>query len=338
MTDLSPVSELLGDIDALTHEAKGGKKNYIMPALKNLGSITIPLVREVISPASFRNEQSEITDIDAAGLRRVRAVANKFKYGERARGLQILRYFEAGGAFPQNRTELPHNETAGAAFDLNTIVFGDSTDASGKVLPVKAAALYSDAVSIAPYADCVDHTFHNRASEDGTLFDAEKKENSNNLFERHFVKPGTLLIQTITINGRTAPAAAIEHLLLCIGLAGAYGGQTSINGVNVRTHIAGIFGAPLERDIASPYALLQALDGRAGAQDGPDTVQKIVGDLFASRYPKVIDAAGSAAIRDNLIARLEDDDMSMRADYVANQVKIAEFFDAWFAGIKGSKT
>lgn len=338
MTDLSPVSDYLGEIDTLTHEAQGAKKSYVIPALKNLGSITIPLVREIISPASFRNEQTEITDIDAAGYRRVRAVANKFKYGERARGLQILRYFEAGGAFPQNRTELPSGKGAGAAFDMNTLVFGDSTDAAGKVLPVKAAALYSDAISLAPYADCVDHTFHNRASEDGSLFDAEKGKNSDNLFERHFVKPGTLLVQTITINGRTAPAEAIEHLLLCIGLAGAYGGQTSIHGVNVRTHLAGIFGAPLERDIASPYALVQALQHGDSAFGGAEEARREIEAMFAARYPKAIGADAADALRDGLIEKLEADDPEMRARYVANQQKVAGFFDAWFAGITGAKS
>ena len=33
------------------------------PALKNLGAIAIPIVREVISPASFRNTDPEVTDI-----------------------------------------------------------------------------------------------------------------------------------------------------------------------------------------------------------------------------------------------------------------------------------
>ena len=31
-------------------------------------------------------------------------MANKFKFGERRRGLQILRHFKAGGPMAQNRT------------------------------------------------------------------------------------------------------------------------------------------------------------------------------------------------------------------------------------------
>lgn len=335
MMTFQAFTPFLGDIDKLTESVTLDKKSYIQPALKNLGSITIPLVREVISPASFRNEQAEITDIDAAGERRVRAVANKFKYGERQRGLQVLRYFNAGGAFAQNRTELAKGMTAGMAFDLNTVVFGDSTDADKRVLPVKASALYSDAISLAPYWKVVDSTFHNRAAEDGTLFDPETKKNSNNLFERHFVKPGAILVQTITLNGRTAPVEAFEHLLLAIGLAGAYGGQTSINGINVRTHLGGVYAAPLERDISSPYVLAEKLVGCEGAADDAGTAVAAIEEIFSEVYPTTMTAAEISKAQTGLIARLEADDPAMRASYKDAQAKVAAYFDAWFDGIKG---
>ena len=331
MTDMTAIEPFLGRLDALTSIAQGAKGEYTMPALKNLGSVTFPMIREVIAPAVFRNEQAEITDIEANGVRRVRAVANKFKYGERQRGLQVLRFFNAGGACPQNRTELPKDKTAGAVFDLNTVVFGDSTDAANKVLPVKASALYSDAVSLAPYADCVEKTFHNRAAEDGTLFDAETKKNSSNLFERHFLKPGTLLVQTVTFNGRTAPVEAVEHFLLCVGLAGAYGGQTSIHGVNVRTHLAGTYCAPFERELSSPYVLVEKL----GQTDDPAAAIEALANLFSASFPVSVAPSRTQELQRELIGRLEADDTSLRARYVEGQDQIAAFFDAWFEGIKG---
>ncbi len=332
MTDMTSIEPYLGRLDALTASADGSSNNqYVLPALKNLGSVTIPIIREVIAPAVFRNEQDEVTDIEASGVRRVRAVANKFKYGERQRGLQILRFFGSGGVSPQNRSELPKGGTAGDVFDLNTVVFGDSTDAAGRVLPVKASALYSDAVSLAPYADCVGKTFHNRAAEDGTLFDAETKKNSRNLFERHFLEPGTLLVQTVTFNGRTAPVEAVEHLLLCIGLAGAYGGQTSIYGINVRNHLAGIYGAPLEREISSPYVLVEMLE----QQNSPQTAVEALSGLFSERFPVSIAPSEACAIQKDLIRMLEEDDGSLRARYVECKKKVAEYFDKWFDGIKG---
>ncbi len=331
MTDITHIQPFLGNIDALTATAQGAKKDYVMPALSNLGSVTIPMVREIIAPAIFRNEQAEITDIDVRGVRRVRAVANKFKYGERRRGLQILRFFGAGGTCPQNRTELLKGQTAGSVFDLNTVVFGDSTDASGKVLPIKASALYSDAVSFAPYADCVGKTFHNRAAEDGTLFDAETKKNSSNLFERHFLEPGTLLVQTVTFNGRTAPLEAIEHFMLCVGLAGAYGGQTSIHGINVRTYLAGIYGAPLEREISSPYVIVEEM----AQQNDPAATTETLASLFSARFPVSVTPTEAENMQRELVGRLESDDRDLRKRYVEGQRQIAAYFDAWFAGITG---
>ena len=169
MNALAAVNPYLNTLDTLTHTGMTDGKTYVEPALRNLGTICIPVVREVVSPASFRNADPEITDIVVDGVRRVRAVANKFKFGERRRGLQILRYFKAGGAMAQNRTEFERKDPVSKGYDLNTLVFGDSANRGKYVLPVKACVQYSDAISLGPYSSCVDETFHNRASEDGSL-------------------------------------------------------------------------------------------------------------------------------------------------------------------------
>lgn len=335
---LDTINPYLGSIDKLLSTARDDKgKEYVQPALKNLGSVAIPLIREVIAPASFRNADPEITDIlDLDGTRRVRAVANKFKYGERSRGLQVLRYFGAGGSMPQNRTAFASGDRPSVAYDLNTIVFGDSANHGNRVLPVKAAAQYSDAVSIQPYTDCVDTSFHNRAAEDGTLFDAKDKTNSSNIFERHVLLPRTLLVQTITFNGRTAPPIAIEHLLLAIGLAGAYGGQTSVYGVNVRNHIVGIYATRFERDIASPYVMLRRVRERAGDKPALEGVRTALTEAFSEAMPTHVPGESVHRLQMRMIEELESDDAEMRKRYAEAQGKIGEFFDHWFAGF-GSK-
>lgn len=125
---LAPFTPLLGDIDAMTSTMTDGSKDYVQPALKSLGSVSLVILREVISPASFRNAESEVADIDVGGHRHIRAVANKFKFGERARGLQILRHLKAGGNSPQNKTAFSGSEKPSARFDLNAFVFGDSAN------------------------------------------------------------------------------------------------------------------------------------------------------------------------------------------------------------------
>jgi CRISPR-associated protein Csc2 len=331
ITDLKP---FLGNIDELLSEAQGKERAYAQPALKNLGSVTLLVLREVISPASFRNADAEITDIEVAGGRHVRAVANKFKFGERARGLQVLRFFGAGGTLAQNKSVFRKGESAGKHFDMNTLVFGDSANTDGnRVLPVKAAAQYSDAISLQDYGDAVDRTFHNRASEDGTLFNAETKEPSVNIFERHFVKPGTLLLQTISMNGRTAPMEALDHLLLSIGLAGAYGGQTSIYGVNVRNHVVALCGGRFEREMASPYVLLPMLRGSGIDLSDVNAVTAAILDLASAAWPVIIPGNEILARQKDMIASLEGDSGAMRSDYLATAGKVSDYFNAWFDGI-----
>jgi hypothetical protein len=322
---LFPVAPYLNSLDGLLNTTHSGDESYTEPALKNLGSIAIPIVREVISPASFRNEDAEITDIAVANVRRIRAVANKFKFGERSRGLQVLRYFGAGGAMAQNKTIFGKDAVPSAGFDLNTIVFGDSANRGSDVLPVKAGVQYSDAISIGDYADSVSETFHNRSSEDGTLWDSKSKSNSSNLFTRHFILPGTVLIQVLTLNGKILPPEALEHLLLCIGLAGAYGGQTSIYGINVRNHIVGVFGAAFERPIASPYVAVKSIQGASAAEAVRDLEQ-----AFASEYAVSISSQEVAALQRGLIDKVEAADAGLRQRYIGGQAKIGAFFDSWF--------
>ncbi len=332
----APLKPYLGGLDSMLSLASDdkSKKSYAQPALKNLGSVTLVMLREVISPASFRNAEAEITDIDSNGRRHARAVANKFKFGERARGLQVLRYFSAGGASAQNKTAFQAKEKPSARFDLNALVFGDSANHSAKVLPVKAAAQYSDAVSVQIYLDAVDSTFHNRASEDGSLFDAQLKANSTNIFERHFLRPGTLLLQTIAFNGRTAPPEALEHLLLSVGLAGAYGGATSIYGVNVRNHPIGLYAGRFERDLSSPYVAIDRLYAQNVKVDDAAAVSQALAELYRAAWPVEVFGAEILARQKDLIARLEADDPAMRASYQATAGKIGAYFDAWFEGVK----
>ena len=328
---LDSVRPYLGDLGSLISLAqdKGGK-SYAQPALKNLGSVAIPILRETISPASFRNAESEVTDIDYGGVRRVRAVANKFKFGERSRGLQVLRQFNAGGRQPQNRTVFGKDDRPSVAYDMNTLVFGDSANHGNRVLPVKATAQYSDAISVQDYASATDITFHNRAAEDGTLFDAQSKGNSSNIFERYFVKPGTLLLQTVTFNGRTAPVEALKHFLLCLGLAGAYGGQTSIYGINVRNHITGIYAGRLERDIASPYVALEKMG--IGNGSSLDEAKEKLHQLYSSVYPVHIEAGTVQDLLNSMINAVEENEEEFSKHYCDVQKRTGEFFDEWFGG------
>ena len=312
--------------------AADGKNTYMMPSRRNAGHVAIVLVREIVAPTVFRNAEEEITDVvDHDEIRRVRAVPAKFKFGERSRGLMVLRALGVGGRLPQNRTAIGPRMDVGKAFDLNTLVFGDSAMQGTRVLPVKAAVQYSDALSMKPYGDCVAESFHNRSDETGTLFDAEKKVNSPNLFTRHYILPGTFLVQVLSANGRQLPLIGFDHLLLCLGLAGSYGGQTSVTGVNVRTHVAGIFASRLEKPLSSPYELLKALPEIASIEDLASEISK----AMTAHYTVRVGFKEASDYRNGLVEAFERDDAGLRGRYEQTAPKIAELFEMHFG--KGDK-
>src|SRR3546814_293898 len=78
----------LGDIAHMTDSSELAKGSYIHPRLRNLGSLSLVLVREIVAPTVFRNSEAEITDIEigvrcgggVVPTRVVRAVPNKFKH------------------------------------------------------------------------------------------------------------------------------------------------------------------------------------------------------------------------------------------------------------------
>jgi CRISPR type I-D-associated protein Csc2 len=332
---MESITPYLGDINHLvdTSISSDGKKTYVHPAFKNLGSVSIVVIREVIAPVVFRNAEEEITDIDVGDAVHVRAVANKFKFIERGRGLQVLRAYGVGGRMPQNKTAFAKTQKISEGFDLNTLVFGDSAMRDNNVCPVKASVNYSDALSIAPKFACVDESFHNRAAEDGTLFDAESEKNSSNLFTRHFVRPGALLVQVISTRGRCLPMEGLNHLLLSMGLAGAYGGQTSVTGTNIRTHIAGVYGDKFEQAQSSPYELLKCLKDVTSVDDA---IQKIATALSAV-HATSISATDAQAHQQSLIDAFVNEEAAMEQDYKNAAPKVAELFDEWFGSNTSKK-
>lgn len=320
----------LADIEKLTQESQSDKKIYVHPALKNLGCVSIVLLREAIAPVVFRNAEAEITDIEIVDDAYIRAVPNKFKYPEKGRGLQILRALKVGGRMPQNKNALFKGQKPSDAFDLNTLVFGDSINHENRVLPVKAAVNYSDGLSLLPKALCVDETFHNRAAEDGTLFDAEDKKNSDNLFNRYFIKPGTLIVQVLSTRGRVLPPIGLKHLLLCVGLAGSYGGQTSLTGTNIRTRMVGIYGGKFEQVISSPYELIKKLrDAGEETLCDPERAIRALHKLLAPAHETMM---GPEAAQDQVEALISvfNEDGWLATEYREAAPKVANLFDQWF--------
>lgn len=270
-------------IDEIKEEAPSEK--YIQASRKRMGSAVFFVARRTLGNLVLRGEDPETQDAAVPGLDepRVCAGALKMKFGDRQKGLQILRAMGAGGRHAQNRTDLAGG-SPGKAFDLNAALFGDSADSAGVVYPVKAAALYQDALSLLPYGDCVGSRFGILSGEEGTLWDVENKKNSNNLRTDHFVRPGVTLLQTIVFSGRTFPKEGVAHLLAALSGASSGGGRTSANGVNMETRILGACALPMLLPSFSSYDLV----GRLASGKDLDGLQSMNEDF--SSLEKAIEA------------------------------------------------
>lgn len=322
------LNDYLPQLSDLLEESQGDKNAYLHPKRKNLGSLSVVLLREAIAPLVIRNAEQEITDIEFNDETYVRAVPNKFKYPERGRALQILRAMNAGGRYPQNRTAIPKGHKASESFDLNTLVFGDSANHDSKVLPVRAAVNYSDALSLRPKYFCVGESFHNRGFEDGTLWDADAKKNTDNLFSRHFVNPGTLLVQVLSTRGKLLPPIGLKHLLLSVGLAGSYGGQTAMTGINVRTHFVGLYADLFEKPDTSPYELVKQFGG--GEIGDCAAVSEMIHAHLASLHRTSIPGAEVQSWVEELIAGFNQPGGELEQAYQGAAAEMIKLFDGWF--------
>ena len=307
--------------------AANGKDTYLMPARRNAGHIAMVVIREIVAPTVFRNAEEEITDIeDRDGVRRVRATPSKFKFGERGRGLLVLRAWNAGGRLPQNRTAVGDRMPIRDAFDLNTLVFGDSAMWGTRVLPVKAAVQYSDALSTVPYRDGVGESFHHRGDETGTLWDAEGKKN------------------TEICSPATSSCLGLFWFRFSLAM-----GANSRRSVSITCCSAWALPAPTEarpRSPASmcaptspgcsppalrlrcplPYELLRSLPDSNSVEE----VASAVVQTMSEHYRVHADTHEACAYQQQLVKAFEEDDPDLRKRYQQAAPKIADLFEQHF--------
>ena len=341
MTDKNETTEMLDKFSPylndgdLTENVVGanGKNTYVLPARRNAGHLAIAVIREVIAPTVFRNAEEEVTDIEDRDWRSPGAGGRPASSSSVsvAAGCWCCGRGKVGGRMPQNRTAVGEKMPVGKAFDLNTLVFGDSAMRGTQVLPVKAAVQYSDALSVKPYRDAVGESFHHRGDETGTLWDGEKKKNTANLFTRHFVLPETLLVQVLTSSGRQLPADRAGSLAAQLGLGRFLRrGKRPLPASTWRTHIAGVFGARLESPVSSPYELLRALGDSVSADASVEALACAIGQAMSKRYPMWADWSEASAHQQQLIQAFEEDAPALRARYQKAAPKIAALFEGHF--------
>jgi len=303
------------------------KDDFDIPALPQAQCIVIPLIRETIAPLIIRNNDADmVTDMFAANQLRVRMIASKSKGVEKRRGNQILRSLGVGGKAAANKAYIKEKQPASEVFDLNTFVFGDSANSAAKAIYL----LYSDALSVQGLDQpLIDSVFRQGGiSEEFVSFDAQTHKTSSNIFTTRSVLPGTLFVQSIVMIGKRMTREAFNHLLLSIGMAGAYGGATATTGTNLKTHLCGIYWGAFERSINAPQEMLIAL----GEQSKPtvaDMVDKLE-ETFGEAYQNTISASELDNHVNKLVQDFEINDSQLVKEYHQASEQMKGLFDAWF--------
>jgi hypothetical protein len=116
-------------------------------------------------------------------------------------------------------------------------------------------------------------------------------------------------------------------------VAGSYGGQTSVTGTNIRTHLAGIYGGRFEQAENSPYVLVREL----GLQNDDDPrshdaakLSAALHEILAAKHEQTMNAEEAQAYQTALVQRFEREHQAMAADYQRAAEKVAHLFDEWF--------
>lgn len=318
------------------------EKPFDIPTLPHAQCIVIPIIRETVAPILIRNNQADmVTDMWAADKLRVRMIASKTKGVEKRRGSQILRSLGVGGKTAANKIFIKDEDghRAGDLFDLNTFVFGDSANGSGKAIyPVHAAVLYSDALSVQGLDQpLIDDVFRQGGiSEESVSFDAQSGKTSSNIFTTRAVLPNTLFVQSLVMIGKRMTKAAFNHLLLSIGLGGSYGGATATTGTNLKTHLCGVYWGALERPINAPQEMLRALGELPLRPQVGEVVQPLEA-IFKKNYSHAIAATELQEYVAQLIKAFETDEKTLVAEYRAAAEQMTGLFTAWFHQTKKGK-
>lgn len=327
----------------VSQDYKYASKAHVIPVLPEAQCIVLPVVREVIAPIVIRNNDADmVTDIEAAGAVRVRMIASKTKGVERRRGSQILRSLGIGGNTATNKAYIPKGAKAGDIFDLNTFVFGDAAKGGEKAIyPVHAAVLYSDAISVQAASERLDSVFRQGGiADEGVSFNSERQETSSNIFTTRSVVSGTLFVQTIVMLGRRMTQEAFDHLLLSMGIAGAYGGSTATTGTNLRTHLCGAYWGTFERAINAPQELIGEIckDVPLGKKEvTAGAIVNTISECMKREYPNALEPSVLNEYVSGLVNRFENSEQGLVGAYKRASVQMKDLYNAWFTGDKQGK-
>ena len=99
-----------------------------------------------------------------------------------------------------------------------------------------------------------------------------------------------------------------------------------MTGVNVRTHIAGVFASRLEAPISSPYELLRALPEAGSVKE----LESGIVQAMSGQYRTHVGTEEAHGYQRQLVDAFERDDPELRGRYEDAAAKVADLFEQHF--------
>ncbi len=251
---IEKIENLVPKTNFITESIKVNDEDRPPLAQRDTRRIIIYLKRTTIGP--FINRQDNEGDTiraRVANVDHIRVPARKWKSIEKVRAMQICR---ESGTISSNYL---YNEVVDTDLLANpmSVIFGDSSSASGDAAGIPSLAIYEQGLSIQSVSKATERITHNALSEAGTMMNIGEKKGQfrQSLFDTLYIREGTVFLQSITLEAPTVESLAF--ILMSLD-ATRYGAGKQVLGNNMRNEVIGILATRNEPPV-TPYTVLTEL-------------------------------------------------------------------------------
>jgi len=257
-------------------------ENHFVKDLKQnkLSTIKLAILREVTGNMIIRSNYADETITykmsDTKDL--VEIPARKLKSKEKLLGLKICREFGVVDKAVRYNVIGKSQQLA----NPNSVLFGDSVTESNDAIGLKSRVIYDWAYSIRDVNEIAAIMQHNALSEGGTMWNEEKGQLRQSLFQVQYIKPNTYFPHFITLENVT-PELFI-HLVTCVLHENRYGAQSTTTGANVKNHILGVGYSSFEPALNSIHFAKNWNDKEVSLENVREAMESAMEKAYGTNY------------------------------------------------------
>jgi CRISPR-associated protein Csc2 len=248
------IESLIPKAHFITESIKVNDESRPPLAQRDTRRVIIYLRRTTIGPLVNRQDnEGDTIRARVANVDHIRVPARKWKSIEKLRAMQICR--ETDTISPNYL----YNEVIDTDILANpmSVIFGDSSSASGDAAGIPSLAIYEQGLSIQSVSKATERITHNALSEAGTMMNIGEKKGQfrQSLFDTLYVREGTIFLQSITLEAPTIESLALILMTLD---ATRYGAGKQVLGNNIKNEVIGLLATRNEPPV-TPYTVLAEL-------------------------------------------------------------------------------